>query len=189
MNEIKHKRKRIIKESEVLLTTSNLVNNKNNKQFNFSNTDDIILRDIGTLADKHNFQVYAVGGIVRDAILGYKKQDYDFTVVGDSIEFANIVAEFYHSKPVIFQKFLTAMVPVGKDIKLEFVGTRKEIYEPNSRNPIVSIGTLNDDLQRRDFTINTLAIALNKINLERSLIYLVVLMILKKRSFAHHLNH
>lgn len=162
MNEIKHKRKRIIKESEVLLTTGSLVNNKNNKQFNFSNTDDIILRDIGALADKHNFQVYAVGGIVRDAILGYKKQDYDFTLVGDSIEFANIVAEFYHSKPVIFQKFLTAMVPVGKDIKLEFVGTRKEIYEPNSRNPIVSIGTLNDDLQRRDFTINTLAIALNK---------------------------
>lgn len=162
MNETKSKRKRIIRESEVLITTS--INNKNinNKNINFSNIDDKILREIGKLADDNKFVVYAVGGIVRDAILGIKKQDYDFTVVGDSIEFAKIVADFYHSKPVIYEKFLTAMVPLGKDIKLEFVGTRKEIYEPGTRNPIVSIGTLNDDLQRRDFTINTLAVALNK---------------------------
>ncbi len=159
MNEIKSKRKRIIRESEVLISTSSI---KENKTLNFSNINDKILREIGKIADENKCEVYAVGGIVRDTILGLKRQDYDFTVVGDSIEFAKNVAEYYHSKPVIFQKFLTAMVPLGKEIQLEFVGTRKEIYKPDSRNPIVSIGTLNDDLQRRDFTINTLAIALNK---------------------------
>jgi tRNA nucleotidyltransferase/poly(A) polymerase len=127
MNEIKSKRKRIIRESEVLISTSSI---KENKTLNFSNINDKILREIGKIADENKCEVYAVGGIVRDTILGLKRQDYDFTVVGDSIEFAKIVAEYYHSKPVIFQKFLTAMVPLGKEIQLEFVGTRKEIYKP-----------------------------------------------------------
>ncbi len=163
MAEIKSKRKRIIRESEILITTENYPNKTQNNS-NLSIIDDIILRDIGKIADANGFKVYAVGGIVRDSILGLHRQDYDFTVVGDSIEFAKIVAAHYHSKPVIFQKFLTAMVPLNKDIKLEFVGTRKEIYTPESRDPIVSVGTLNDDLQRRDFTVNALAIALNKDN-------------------------
>lgn len=123
-------------------------------------TDKNILK-IAELSHKHNFQVYLVGGYVRDYFLGRARKDYDFTVVGDSIEFAKIVAEHFNSKIVAYPRFFTAMVPVGKH-QYEFVGTRKEIYLSKSRQPIVSVGTLEDDLRRRDFTINAMAVSLNQ---------------------------
>ncbi len=117
--------------------------------------------EIAKLADKHHFQVYLVGGYVRDYLLNRARKDYDFTVVGDSIEFAKIVAEHFNSKIVTYPRFFTAMVPVGK-CQYEFVGTRKETYLSKSRKPIVSVGTLEDDLRRRDFTINSMAISLKQ---------------------------
>lgn len=124
---------------------------------------DTILKQMGTLADKHGVRLYVVGGYVRDHFIGGDRMDIDFTVVGDSLAFAGIVANHFHSKAVIYERFRTALVPVG-DYKLEFVGTRKEEYVPNSRKPIVTEGTLEDDLRRRDFTVNALAIALNHDN-------------------------
>lgn len=123
-------------------------------------TDKNILK-IAELSHKHNFKIYLVGGYVRDYFLGRERKDCDFTVVGDSIEFAKIVAEHFKSKIVAYPRFFTAMVPVGKH-QYEFVGTRKEIYLSKSRQPIVSVGTLEDDLRRRDFTINAMAVSLNQ---------------------------
>jgi poly(A) polymerase len=123
--------------------------------------DEPVIVKIGELADKEGIQVYAVGGFVRDYFLGNIGNDFDFTVVGDAIEFAEKTARIFNSKPVIYKKFRTAMVPIG-DYKIEFVGTRKEEYLTNSRKPIVTEGTLEDDLSRRDFTINAMAASVNK---------------------------
>jgi len=90
-------------------------------------------------------------------------KDIDFTVVGDALEFAQIIANEFNSKAIIYERFRTALVPIG-EYQLEFVGTRKEVYTKNSRNPIVETGSLKDDIYRRDFTINSMAISLNKIN-------------------------
>ena len=118
---------------------------------------------LGHIADEHGVELYAVGGCVRDILLNRENKDLDFTVVGDAIAFARIVAkEFPHAGEVIvYEQFGTAMVPV-RDYILEFVGTRKEEYQAESRNPIVTVGTLLDDLHRRDFTVNAIAASLNK---------------------------
>lgn len=126
------------------------------------NIQDKILLKIGKIADKHSFQIYVVGGYVRDKLLGIDKSDYDITVVGDAIEFANIVAEILNSKTVEYVRFGTALVPYQNN-QIEFVGTRKEIYTSGSRKPIVEKGSLEDDIRRRDFTVNTLAASLNNI--------------------------
>ncbi len=120
-----------------------------------------IITKIAGIAQSHNIELYIVGGYVRDIMLGRVRKDFDFSVVGDSIVFAKLIAEKFNSKAVIYEKFRTALVPIG-EFKCEFVGTRKEIYDYDSRNPIVSEATLIDDLKRRDFTINSLAISLNK---------------------------
>ncbi len=125
--------------------------------------DQPIIREIGRLADKYGFRVYIIGGYVRDYILGRPLNDFDFTVEGDCLQFAEIVARHYRSNPILFKRFRTAMVPIG-EFKCEFVGTRKESYIPESRNPIVSEGSLYDDIKRRDFTINTLAADINESN-------------------------
>ncbi len=123
-------------------------------------TESIIIK-IGELADSLGIKVYIVGGYVRDHFLERERTDFDFTVIGDSLGFAKKVAAKFKSKAVLFENFRTAMVPVG-DFKCEFVGTRKEEYLPESRKPIVSVGTLEDDLRRRDFTINAMAVSINK---------------------------
>ncbi|TAL69253.1 MAG: HD domain-containing protein [Bacteroidetes bacterium] len=120
-----------------------------------------IVKQIGQLADELGVELYIVGGYVRDYFLGRNRIDFDFTVVGDSIAFAKEVARKFNSKPVIYQKFRTALVPVGGH-KIEFVGTRKEEYNLNSRKPVVTEGTLEDDLRRRDFTINAMAVCVNE---------------------------
>ncbi len=113
------------------------------------------------MADREGLRVYAVGGFVRDYFMGNPGNDLDFTIVGDAIGFAEKTARLFKSKPVVYNRFMTAMVPVG-DIKIEFVGTRREEYMPDSRKPIVAEGTLEDDLKRRDFTINAMAASANK---------------------------
>lgn len=122
--------------------------------------DDRILKIIGQIADNNSFEIYVVGGYVRDKVLGLNKTDYDITVVGDALNFANIVAKELNSHSVEYTRFRTALVPY-QNSQIEFVGTRKEVYIEGSRNPIVEQGTLEDDIKRRDFTVNTLAISLN----------------------------
>lgn len=120
-----------------------------------------IVKQIGQIADQLGVELYIVGGYVRDFFLKRERIDFDFTVVGDSIAFAEAVAKKFNSKAVIYQKFRTALVPIGEH-KIEFVGTRKEEYKTDSRNPVVSEGTLEDDLRRRDFTINAMAVSVNE---------------------------
>ena len=107
-----------------------------------------------------------VGGFVRDFALNRKaSQDIDIVAIGNGIKLAQKVAEKLSKKPKvsIFKTYGTAMVKM-EDIELEFVGARKESYSKDSRNPVVEQGTLVEDLSRRDFTINSLAISLNKKN-------------------------
>jgi len=114
-----------------------------------------------------NQETYVIGGFVRDFLLNRKKnnQDIDIVTVGSGIDLAKKVANMLPNKPKvqIFKTYGTAMLKY-KNFDIEFVGARKESYTKNSRNPEVSIGTLIDDQNRRDFTINALAISLNKID-------------------------
>ncbi|MFM8436845.1 MAG: tRNA nucleotidyltransferase, partial [Candidatus Kapaibacterium sp.] len=107
-----------------------------------------ILRELARLASEKHVELYVVGGYVRDLLMQRPRTDLDFTVVGDAIAFARDVAAHFHSKAVIYERFRTALVPVG-EYHLEFVGTRKETYHPDSRNPVVTEGTLRDDILRR----------------------------------------
>ncbi len=128
--------------------------------------DEPILKKISAIANEHNFEIYVVGGFVRDFFLNRDRHDIDITVVGDSIQFSKIVADAFNTKPVIYERFKTALVPAGK-YHIEFVGTRKEEYLPDSRKPIVTDGTLEDDLKRRDFTVNAMAASLNNNDIGR----------------------
>jgi len=123
-----------------------------------------ILTTVGDIADQLSLKVYAVGGFVRDQILKHHVKDIDFVVVGDGPRFAKVVAEEFGSDHVvIFEKFQTAMVQFN-EYRLEFVSARSESYTDDSRKPSVEQADLLTDLSRRDFTINTIALGLNKDN-------------------------
>jgi putative nucleotidyltransferase with HDIG domain len=103
-------------------------------------------------------QIYVVGGFVRDMYLGRPNKDIDFAITGNALEFAQYLCEKLGGKNLeIFEKFGTVHF-IWSDYELEFVTTRKESYTRESRKPIVETGTLDDDLSRRDLTINALAI-------------------------------
>ncbi|MDE5880459.1 MAG: CCA tRNA nucleotidyltransferase [Muribaculaceae bacterium] len=122
-----------------------------------------IFKTIGEIADSLGREVYVVGGFVRDLFLRRHSKDYDFVTVGSGIELAEAVAAHlgHKAKLSVFPNYGTAQVKY-RDLELEFVGARRESYTRDSRNPIVENGTLDDDMQRRDFTINAMAICLNK---------------------------
>jgi len=128
-----------------------------------------IFKIIAEVAEETNKPTYVVGGYVRDIILNRPSNDIDIVTVGKGIDLAEKVAEKTgeHTKISIFKNFGTAMF-LYKDVKIEFVGARKESYQTNSRKPFVEDGTLEDDLKRRDFTINTLAIQLQKNNTDKN---------------------
>lgn len=119
---------------------------------------------ISSVADEMNIETYVIGGFVRDFFLKRDfKKDIDIVAVGSGIELAEKVASKLPNKPKVqvFKNYGTAMFRY-QDIDIEFVGARKESYSEESRNPSVEIGTLEDDQKRRDFTINALALSLNK---------------------------
>ena len=122
-----------------------------------------VLQLVSQIAIENNFEVYAVGGFVRDLILERKVKDIDFVCVGSGMDLAKLVGKRLKKKVSLFKNFGTAQVMMD-DWQLEFVGARKESYDRNSRKPAVEEGTLEDDQKRRDFTINAMAISLNKEN-------------------------
>lgn len=123
-----------------------------------------LLKEVSILADERKEEVYLVGGFVRDIFLNRQKPEMDILIIGDGPEFAEKLANRLGIKNVvIYRNFGTAQFKY-EDYTLEFVGARTESYVRGSRNPIVEPGTLDDDINRRDFTINTLAVSLNKNN-------------------------
>ena len=123
-----------------------------------------IFKSISECADELGLETYVIGGYVRDVLLNRKEpKDIDIVCLGSGIELAKKVAQKLHGKPKVqvFKNFGTAMVK-HKDLEIEFVGARKESYQKDSRKPSIENGTLEDDQNRRDFTINTLALCLNK---------------------------
>lgn len=120
-----------------------------------------VFKTVGQVADASNLQVFVVGGYVRDILLKRPSKDIDFVCVGSGIELAQQVASTLGAQVHVYKNFGTAQIPL-EDLDLEFVGARKESYRSESRKPIVEDGTLEDDQKRRDFTINAMAISLNK---------------------------
>lgn len=122
-----------------------------------------ILKKIAHAAEELGVPCYLIGGFVRDKILKRPTKDIDIVCVGDGIALAEKAAQKFNSRPEVhfFRNFGTAQIKF-EDIEIEFVGARKESYNFDSRKPAVESGTLEDDQNRRDFTINALAISLNK---------------------------
>ncbi|WP_268121949.1 CCA tRNA nucleotidyltransferase [Roseivirga pacifica] len=124
-----------------------------------------IFETVAKAAEKLGVETYVVGGYVRDLLLERPSKDIDFVCVGSGVELAKAVHELLGGNKHfgVFKSFGTAMIKDG-DNEYEFVGARKESYSRNSRKPVVEDGTLEDDQNRRDFTINALAVSLNESN-------------------------
>jgi putative nucleotidyltransferase with HDIG domain len=131
--------------------------------FNIEKHEREIFNLIGDVAEKLGFPVFVVGGYVRDRLLARPSKDIDIVCVGSGIRLAQNVAAKLRPIPrvTVYKRFGTAMLKT-KDLEIEFVGARKESYRFDSRKPIVEEGSLEDDQNRRDFTINALAVSLNE---------------------------
>ncbi|MFY8089627.1 MAG: CCA tRNA nucleotidyltransferase [Chitinophagaceae bacterium] len=137
---------------------------------NISSWESFVLKKIAASANDLQVECYAIGGFVRDKILDRNTKDLDIVCLGDGIELAHHVAQKFNPIPSVsfFKNFGTAQIKIidkeGKPFEIEFVGARKESYVATSRKPSIELGNLQDDQNRRDFTINALAISLNFTN-------------------------
>jgi poly(A) polymerase len=124
-----------------------------------------IFKTIAACADELDVHAYVIGGFVRDIYLGRESKDIDVVTIGKGIELAELLYKKLGNEAhlSVFKNFGTAQVKFN-DLEIEFVGARRESYNRGSRKPVVEDGTLEDDQNRRDFTINALAIGLNKSN-------------------------
>jgi poly(A) polymerase len=129
---------------------------------NCTKEERLLLERIGQSAQELNVPCYLIGGFVRDKLLGRASKDADIVCVGDGIQLADAVATTFNPKLQVsfFKNYGTAQFKLANGFEVEFVGARKESYAAHSRNPSVEKGTLVDDQNRRDFTINALAISL-----------------------------
>jgi len=134
--------------------------------FNVHEKEKEILATVSQAGQELGVPVYIVGGIVRDRFLGRPSNDIDIVCLGSGIALAQKVQSKLKGKPpiAIYQRFGTAMIMTKSGIELEFVGARKESYRSDSRKPTVENGSIEDDQNRRDFTINAMAISLNPDN-------------------------
>ena len=121
-----------------------------------------LLKDMGEIADELDFNAYLVGGLVRDFILKRKNLDVDIVIEGDGIKFARTCADRLGAKVRSYPKFGTAVLVMPDGFKIDIATARMEHYESPAALPVVKLSSLRRDLFRRDFTINTLAVHLNK---------------------------
>ena len=137
-------------------------------KFNTSENNFLKLKDfnkvfetISLVAEELNQPTFIIGGFVRDAMIQRSSKDIDLVTLGSGIKMAKLISKKLNNIPVkVFKSFGTAMILID-DLEFQFVGARKESYRENSRNPIVEDGTIEDDQNRRDFTINALAVGLS----------------------------
>lgn len=131
----------------------------------FDHKEQVIFEQIGAVAAQLQMPCYLIGGYVRDKLINRPVKDVDIVCLGDGIKLAHAYAATLNPKPVVafFKNFGTAQIKFN-DLEIEFVGARKESYQHNSRKPLVEQGSIEDDQNRRDFTMNALAISLNPEN-------------------------
>ncbi len=120
-----------------------------------------LLREIGALGDQRGCHVYVVGGVVRDLLLGHVTLDLDLAVEGDGIAFARAVADRYRAGLAVFERFATARLVFPDGLKMDIATTRRESYAEPALLPTVQPASIEEDLYRRDFTINAIAMQLN----------------------------
>ena len=127
-----------------------------------SQEEKFLINKIANAAQEAGMPAYLVGGFVRDRLIDRPCADLDVVCLGDGIDLAHRVAERFKPVPPVsfFKTFGTAHIRV-RECDIEFVGARKESYRKESRNPEVEPGTLTEDMERRDFTINAMSIGLN----------------------------
>ncbi|MEO5631398.1 MAG: hypothetical protein ABIO96_01230 [Nitrospiraceae bacterium] len=128
-----------------------------------------LLRELGNLADEGGVSLYLVGGVVRDLLLKRENWDLDLTVEGDGIAFARLVADRYRAGLAVFERFATARLAFPDGLKMDIATTRRESYAQPAVLPTVQPASIEEDLFRRDFTINAVAMQLNSLQFGRLL--------------------
>jgi tRNA nucleotidyltransferase (CCA-adding enzyme) len=128
-----------------------------------------LIRLAGSVSGKNNMTAYLVGGFVRDLILGVKNLDLDIVVEGDGIRFAEDLASALKAKLIRHRRFNTATIVLKHSLKIDIATARSETYPYSASLPEVTAGSLNEDLARRDFTINAMAISINSRDFGRSI--------------------
>ena len=128
----------------------------------FSQSTMILLKRVGALSRQMGYKAYLVGGTVRDLLLGMESLDIDIVIEGDAILFGERLVSELHGIIVSHKRFGTCTITTPEHIKADFATARKEIYEKPADLPIVEFSSLRDDLIRRDFTVNAMAISLNE---------------------------
>lgn len=123
-----------------------------------------LLSDLSQVAEAQQVAIYAVGGFVRDLLLGQKNLDVDIVVEGNAIEFARVFAQKYNCRVRSHEKFITAVIIFSDGFKVDIASTRTEHYLKPGALPVVEEASIKSDLYRRDFTINTMALSLNDDN-------------------------